>query len=69
MSERAKLQREMAWASLLSTTLFILGAVAALRPPSGHETVGIVLSVACIVAGTWWVVKLQRLKKRLQAAP
>jgi hypothetical protein len=69
MSERAKLQRAMLWASLVSTTLFIVAVVAALRPPHGYETHGTVLSVVCLAAGTWWTVKLQRLKKRLQTLP
>jgi hypothetical protein len=69
MRERAKLQREMYRASLISTSLFILGTIAVLRAPRGYETHGIVVSVACIVAGTWWTMKLQRIKKQLQTTP
>jgi uncharacterized membrane protein len=69
MSERAKLQRAMLWTSLFSTALFILAAVAALRPPQGYETHGTVVSVVCLAAATWLTVKLQRLKKQLQATP
>jgi hypothetical protein len=69
MSERAKLQRDMIWASLISTTLFIVAVVAVMRAPQGYETHGTVLSVVCLAAGTWWTVKLQRLKKRLHTLP
>jgi hypothetical protein len=69
MTERAKLQRAMMKASLIATPCFMAAAVLPMVIPQKYETAYLTAMAVLIAVGTWWTVKLQELRKRLQATP
>ena len=66
MTDRAQLQRAVTKASIISTLFFLVAAAMPFVVPQKYETAYLVVMAACIAVGTWWTVKLQRLRKELQ---
>ena len=69
MSERAKLQREITRASIISSSLFIFAAALPLIVPSAYETYYLIVMGVCIAVAIWWTVKLQRLRMQGRTTP